>query len=191
MDPMSDELIEYVLHIIDSKKGDLGRLNYILTMLQEGRPLYISDKNYLESLISTYIKPRRRIGQQQSVEELKTELARVKAKLERIEKRGYRKPIGRKAGFFFVTFFFGWHAVVQLLNEKFLHDMQNINPYLFPLYQLKLVIPNQVTAVMEQYNLNLEQLVVFIWGAMVLTWVILGFIYLVKFIRSRYNPAIQ
>lgn len=189
---MSDELIEYVLHLIDSKKGDIGRLNYILSMLQEGRPLYTSDKNYLESLISTYIKPsKRRVGQQQTVEELKTELSRVKAKLERIEKRGYRKPIGRKAGFFFVTFFFGWHAIVQLLNEKFLHDMQDINPYLFPLYQLKLIIPNQVTSVMENYNLNLEQIVLFVWGAMMLTWVILGFIYLVKFIRSRYNPALQ
>jgi hypothetical protein len=187
---MSDELIEYVIHLIDSKKGDLGRLNYILTMLQEGRPLYTSDKNYLESLISTYIKPKK-IVQQQPVEELKTELAIVKAKLERIEKRGYRKPIGRKAGFFFVTFFFGWHAVVQLLNEKFLHDMQNINPYLFPLYQLKLIIPNQVTSLMDHYNLNLEQMIVLVWGAMILTWIILGFIYLVKFIRSRYNPAIQ
>jgi hypothetical protein len=189
---MSDELIEYVLHLIDSKKGDLGRLNYILSMLQEGRTLYTSDKNYLESLIATYIKPsKRKVGQQQTVEELKTELARVKAKLERIEKRGYKKPIGRKAGFFFVTFFFGWHAVVQLLSEKFLHDVQNINPYLFPLYQLKLVIPNQVTVVMEQDNLSLEQLVVFVWAAMMVTWVILGFIYLVKFIRSRYNPSIQ
>jgi hypothetical protein len=189
---MSDELIEYVLHLIDSKKGDIGRLNYILSMLQEGRTLYTSDKNYLESLILTYIKPsKRRVGQQQTVEELKTELSRVKAKLERMERRGYRKPIGIKAGFFFVTFFFGWQAVVQLLNEKFLHDMQYINPYLFPLYQLKLIIPNQVTSVMENYNLNLEQVILFVWAAMMLTWVILGFIYLVKFIRSRYNPALQ
>lgn len=191
MDKMSDELIEYVLRLLDSKKGDLGRLNYILSMLQEGRPLYTSDKNYLESLISTYITPRRKVGQQQPVEELKAELARVKAKLERIEKRGYRKPIGRKAGFFFVTFFFGWHAVVQLLNDKFLHDMQYVNPYLFPLYQLKLVIPSQVATIMDQHNLNLEQIIVFVWGAMMITWIILGFIYLVKFIRSRYNPAIH
>jgi hypothetical protein len=192
MDTMPEELIEYVVHLIDSKKGDLGRLNYILSMLQEGRPLYTSDKKYLESLISTYREPsKRRVGQQQSVEELKTELARVKAKLDRIEKRGYRKPIGRKAGFFFVTFFFGWHAVVQLLSEKLLHNMQDINPYLLPLYQLKLVIPNQVTTVMKQYDLNLEQVIVLVWGAMMVTWVVLGFIYLVKFIRSRYNPAIQ
>lgn len=189
---MSDELIEYVLQLLNSKRGDVGRLNYILSMLQEGRTLYTSDRKYLESLISTYIEPsKRRIGQQQSVEELKSEITLVKAKLERIEKRGYRKPIGRKTVFFFVTFFFGWHAVVQLLNEKFLLDVQDKNPYLFPLYQLKLVIPNQVTTFIGQYNLNLEQIIVFVWGVMLFTWVILGFIYLVKFIRSRYNPAIQ
>ncbi len=189
---MPDELIEYVVQLINSKKGDIGRLNYILSMLQEDRTLYTSDRKYLDSLISTYIgSSKRRMGQQQTVEELKTELTQVKAKLERIEKRGYRKPIGRKTGFFFVTFFFGWHAVVQLVSEKFLHDVQNINPYLFPLYQLKLIIPNQVTIVMGQYNLNLEQIIVFVWGVMIFTWIILGFIYLVKFIRSRYNPAIQ
>jgi len=189
---MSDELIENVLQLINSKRGDIGRLNYILGMLQDDRTLYTSDKKYLESLISTYIEPsKRRRGQQQTMEELKTELSSVKAKLERIEKRGYKKPIGRKAGFFFVTFFFGWHAVVHLISEKFLLDVQDKNLYLFPLYQLKLVIPNQVTTLMGQYNLNLEKIIVLVWGTMMLTWIILGFIYLVKFIRSRYNPAIQ
>lgn len=188
---MPDELIEHVLYLINSKKGDAGRLNYILSMLQEGRTLYTSDRKYLESLISTYIEPSKRRTGQQSVEELKKELTQVKAKLERIEKRGYRKRIGRKAGFFFVTFFFGWHAIVHLLSEKFLLNVQDKNPYLFPLYQLKLIIPDQVTSIMVQYNLNLERIILLVWGAMMVTWIILGFIYLVKFIRSRYNPVIQ
>ncbi|MGB6464539.1 MAG: hypothetical protein WBF38_10000 [Nitrosotalea sp.] len=189
---MDDELIEHVLHLIDAKKGDNGRLTYILSMLQEDKPLYISDRKYLESLISTYIEPsKRKVVRQQSVEELKTELSRVKQRLERYEKRGYKKAIGRKAVFFFVTFFFGWHAIVQLLGNNLLVNNQNINPYLFPLYQLKLVIPSQVTTIMGQYDLSLEQIVVFVWGLMILTWIILGFVYLVKFMRSRYNPALQ
>lgn len=189
---MDDELIEHVLHLIDAKKGDNGRLTYILSMLQEDKPLYISDRKYLESLISTYIEPsKRKVVRQQSVEELKTELTRVKQRLERYEKRGYKKAIGRKAVFFFVTFFFGWHAIVQLLGNNLLVNNQNINPYLFPLYQLKLVIPSQVTTIMGQYDLSLEQIVVFVWGLMILTWIILGFVYLVKFMRSRYNPALQ
>jgi len=109
-------------------------------------------------------------------------LAKVKEKLQRIERRGYKKPVGRKAVFFFVTFFFGWHAVAQLVNDRFLHDVQSINPYLFPLFQLKVIMPSQI-------GLTIEQIVLLVWGAMMLTWVILGLIYLVKFIRSRYNPA--
>ena len=191
MDNMSDELIENVLHLIDLKKGDVGRLNYILSMLREDKILYTSDKKYLESLISTYIEPSKRKGGQHSIEELKTELTQVKTKLERIEKRGYKKRIGRKASFFFVTFFFGWHAIVQILSEKFLHNIQGTNPYLFPLYQLKLVLPAQVITILEHYNLSFEKIIILVWGAMMLTWIIIGFIHLVKYIRSRYNPVIQ
>ena len=188
---MNEELIEHVLYLMENKKGDLGRLNYILSMLQDNRPLYISDRKYLESLISTHVEPsKRRAGQQQSVEELKTELARVKQRLERYEKRGYRKAIGRKAIFFFVTFFFGWHAVVALLGNT-LSFNQNINPYLFPMFQLRTIIPPQATAIMAQYNISLEAVIVFVWTSMILAWIVLGFVYLVKFMRSRYNPALH
>lgn len=188
---INEELIEHVLYLMDTKKGDSGRLSYILSMLQDGRPLYISDRKYLESLITTHIEPsKRKTGQQQSVEELKTELTRVKQKLEKYEKRGYKKAIGRKAIFFFVTFFFGWHAVEKLLVDT-LSFNQDVNPYLFPLYQLNTILPSQVTTIMSQYNINLGQIIVFAWAMMILTWIILGFVYLVKFMRSRYNPALH
>ncbi len=75
---MSDELIEYVMYLINSKKGDIGRLNYILTALQDGKQLYSSDKRYLESLISTYIgSSRRKRSEQPTNEELRAELAKV------------------------------------------------------------------------------------------------------------------
>ncbi len=187
---MSEDLIDHVMYLIDARKGDSGRLNYILSMLQDGRPLYASDKKYLESLIATYIGPSKKKSGQQTVEELKAELAHVKQKLERYEKRGYRKAIGRKAIFFFVTFFFGWHAVVKLPGDTISYN-QDTNPYLFPLYQIQTILPAQATAFMAQYNINLEQIIVFVWGAMLLTWIILGFAYLVKFMRSRYNPALH
>ncbi len=188
---VDEDLIEHVLYLIDIRKGDNGRLTYILNMLQEDRPLYTSDKKYLESLIAMYVEPsKRKIKRQQSVEELKTELAQVKQRLERYEKRGYKKAIGRKSIFFFVTFFFGWHAIVPLLGYN-LHYNQDINPYLFPLYQLNAVLPSQVTTIMAQLGISLEQIIVFVWSAMILTWIILGFVYLVKFMRSRYNPVLH
>ena len=56
MTSMTDELIDYVTYLIDSKKGDIGRLGYILSALQDGKSLYNSDKKYLDSLIATYIR---------------------------------------------------------------------------------------------------------------------------------------
>lgn len=187
---MEDELINYVIHLIDEKKGDAGRLNYILGALQDGKPLYNSDKKYLDSLIVTYIgSSKKKTGEQKSVEELKTELARVKERLEKFERRGYKKPVGRKAGFFFVTFFFGWHAVITLLAKKSIIDIRDINPYLLPLYQLDKMIPSEYLNYVYQFNFTIPKIVVVAWGAMILAWIILGFVYLVKFIRSRYNPT--
>lgn len=188
---LDEELIEHILYLIDIRKGDSGRLNYILSMLQEGRPLYVSDRKYLESLISKYIEPsKRKTRPQQATEELKTEISQVKQRLERYEKRGYKKAIGRKSIFFFVTFFFGWHAVVSLLGYKIQYN-QDINPYLFPLYQLGSILPSRVTTIMVQLGISLEQIIVFVWSVMILAWIILGFAYLVKFMRSRYNPVLH
>src|SRR5690348_11844691 len=187
---MADELIDYVIHLIDTKKGDVGRLNYILSALQDGKTLYNSDKKYLDSLISTYLgSSKKKFGDHKSVEELKTELARVKERLEKFEKRGYEKPVGRKAGFFFVTFFFGWHAIITLLNAKSLLNIQEINQYLLPLYLLEKIIPAQYLDYISQLGLSIPKIVVLAWGAMLVAWIILGFVYLVKFIRSRYNPG--
>ena len=181
---MADELIDYVIHLIDAKKGDVGRLNYILSALQDGKTLYNSDKKYLDSLITTYLgSSRKKTGDQRSVEELKTELARVKERLEKFEKRGYRKPVGRKVGFFF-----GWHAVITALASKSIIDIKDLNPYLLPIYQLDRVIPAEYLNYVYQLNLSIPKIVVLAWGAMLLAWIILGFVYLVKFIRSRYNP---
>jgi hypothetical protein len=186
---MADELIDYVNYLIDSKKGDVGRLNYILSALQDGKSLYNSDKRYLDSLISTYVgSSKKKFGDQKSVEELKKEITRVKERLEKFEKKGYKKPVGRKAGFFFATFFFGWHAIITILGRKSLINIQDINSYLLPLYQLNKIVPLQYLNYVYQFNLTIPEIVVLVWGIMMFTWIILGFVYLVKFIRSRYNP---
>lgn len=187
---MTEELIDYVIYLIDSKKGDIGRLNYILSALQDGRPLYNSDKKYVDSLISNYIGPaKKKFGDIKSAEELRVELVKVRDRLEKVERHGYRKPVGRKAVFFFVTFFFGWHAVITIASQKLQHDIQNINQYFFPLYQLEKIIPTQYLTYIQHLNLSIPKIVAFVWGAMMFTWIIIGFIYLVKYIRSGYNPA--
>ena len=190
---MSSDLIKSVIYLIESGKGDVGRLNYILNVLQDGKTLFESDKKYLETLISTYVDSakRREIGistSNESINELRSELNRVNERLARLEKRGYKKHIGRKAIFFFVTFFVSWHAIIQIINKisggttMIYQNTQDLNSYVFPLYQLKIIIS-------PQFATWVDFGILYIWTAMMITWIILGFIYLVKFIRSRYNPT--
>lgn len=47
---MSEDLIKIVRSLIDSGKGDIDRLRYILDILQQGKPLDDFDKNYLQDL---------------------------------------------------------------------------------------------------------------------------------------------
>src|SRR3989442_3118207 len=190
---MSSNLIRSVLYLIESKKGDVARLNYILNTLQDGKSLFTSDKKYLDTLISTYIDSakRREIGistGNDPIDELRSELKRVNEKLVKLEKGGYKKHIGQKAIFFFVTFFVSWHAIIQIINKisdvtmMVYQNTQDLNPYVFPLYQLKVVIPSQ-------FGVNVDLGILYVWSGMMITWVVLGFIYLVKFIRSTYNPT--
>ncbi|HYL66292.1 MAG TPA: hypothetical protein VEU72_03985 [Nitrosopumilaceae archaeon] len=190
---MSSDLVRTVVYLIESGKGDVGRLNYILNALQDGKPLFVSDKKYLDTLISTYVDSakRREIGissDNELINELRNELNRVNERLARLEKRGYKKHIGRKAIFFFVTFFVSWHAIVQIINKisdgttMIYQNTQDLSSYVFPLYQLKIVIPSQFVTWVDLG-------ILYIWAGMMIAWIILGFIYLVKFIRSRYNPT--
>ncbi|MBI3640141.1 MAG: hypothetical protein HY223_07495 [Thaumarchaeota archaeon] len=190
---MSSDLIKSVIYLIESGKGDVGRLNYILNVLQDGKVLFASDKKYLDTLILAYIDSakRREIGilaGNESINELRSELNKVNERLARLEKRGYKKHIGRKAIFFFVTFFISWHAIIQIINKisggttMIYRNTQDLNSYVFPLYQLKIIIPSQFVAWVDLG-------ILYIWTGMMIAWIILGFIYLVKFIRSRYNPT--
>ena len=190
---MSSDLIRSVIYLLESGKGDVGRLNYILTVLQDGKPLFASDKKYLDTLISTYIDfaKKREIGistGNDSINELRTELSRVNERLAKLEKRGYKKHIGRKTIFFFVTFFVSWHAITQIINKMSSAIMvtnqntQDLNYYVFPLYQLKFIIPSQFASWIDLG-------VLYVWSGMMIAWIILGFVYLIKFIRSRYNPT--
>lgn len=188
---MSSDLIRSVLYLIESKKGDPGRLNYILNTLQDKKPLFASDERYLDTLISTSIDSakRKEIGisdNNEPIEKLRNDLQKINDRLLKLEKKGYKKHIGRKAVFFFVTVFVSWHAIIQIMNTAYrtmsiYQNSQDLNPFLFPLYQLKKIIPSQIGE-------NVDFGIMYVWESIIITWIILGFIYLIKFIRSRYNP---
>lgn len=52
---MSEDLINRILELIKSGRGDAGRLDHIVQTLRRGSPLYSSDQKYIESLLG--LKP--------------------------------------------------------------------------------------------------------------------------------------
>ena len=51
---MSDRLCLKIIDLIENGIGDPERLDHILDTIQKGKPLYNSDKNYLDSLFLKY-----------------------------------------------------------------------------------------------------------------------------------------
>lgn len=49
-----NQLVNYAKRIIDSNTGDTGRLEHIIRMLESGKELYKSDKDYLQSAIKNH-----------------------------------------------------------------------------------------------------------------------------------------
>ncbi|NDB46588.1 MAG: hypothetical protein EB163_04770 [Nitrososphaeria archaeon] len=48
---MSEDLINKILELVKSGRGDAGRLNHIVETLRRGSPLYSSDQKYIEALL--------------------------------------------------------------------------------------------------------------------------------------------
>lgn len=56
---MSDNLLENVKNLLSLGVGDSGRLEHIRNTLEKNKPLYSSDKNYVDKLVESYLtKPQ-------------------------------------------------------------------------------------------------------------------------------------
>ena len=50
------QIIEKIQYFIDTNQGDVGRLYHILEFFKQNKPLYQSDKNYLQSKLNVEIE---------------------------------------------------------------------------------------------------------------------------------------
>ena len=119
---MASDLIKSVQDLIDSGRGDEGRNRFILSRLQEGKPLYRTDQHYIEKLLATPIRQVKTpesiwMTQQKAEEEekkkvelteLHTKVATLNEKLEEMAKKTVEEPTpktvykyssGRTAGY--------------------------------------------------------------------------------------------
>jgi hypothetical protein len=173
---LSEDLIGAIQQILILGKGDQGRLEYLLDLLQKGRPLPDSDKKYLQMLIPLYLGPQDPDSYKKNVElaiqHLHDEIRGLNEKIS-TQRRGFEKYVGRKAILFFITVFVGWNAL-QSFVMPFLPDFLPTDTvqYLFPL--------NLATNYL-QYG----QIVWFVFLILSVSWPFIGLVHLVKIIRSR------
>lgn len=173
---LSEDLIGAIQQILILGKGDQGRLEYLLDLLQKGRSLPDSDKKYLQMLIPLYLGPQDPDSYKKNVEvalqHLHDEIKELNEKIS-INKKGFEKYVGRKAILFFITMFVGWNAlqsfVMPLLSDFIPND---IIQYVFPL---------NLAVNYLQYG----QVVWFAFLILSISWPFIGLIHLVKLIRSR------
>ncbi len=171
---MSVDLINSVKKLIDLGKGDPGRLEYILDMLTNDRILPLSDQKYLENILSLNFEEKGVLETKNdlAVENLQKQVQDLSQKLAILEKKGFEKYIGKKTILFFITVFVGWNALASIISvffDLFLPDTTIEN--LFPLN------------LVEKY-LDFS-IVEFVFTALIFAWVFIGFIHLVRFIKSR------
>lgn len=174
---MSEDLIGAIQQILILGKGDQGRLEYLLDLLQKGKSLPDSDKKYLQILIPIYLGPKDPESYQKNaeyaIEQLHNEITQLNEKINKIQRKGFEKYVGRKAVLFFVTVFVGWN-VSQTYVQTTLSDFipNSVLQYVFPLN------------LMANY-LNYGQVVWFAFLVLLISWPFIGSIHLAKFIRSR------
>ncbi len=119
-------------------KGDQGRLEYLLDILQKGKPLPDSDQKYLQIMIPLYLGPKDAESYQKNVEiameKLHDEVRQLGEKISKLERKGFEKYVGRKAVLFFVTIFVGWNALQAYIGPVLSgFAPSDIISYIFPL----------------------------------------------------------
>ena len=172
---LSEDLIGAIQQILILGKGDRGRLEYLLDLLQKGKPLTDSDQNYLQMMVPLYLSPKD--SYQQNTElvigRLSDEIKELHQKIQQMQRKGFEKYVGRKTILFFFTVFVGWNACqtyLQPLLSGFVSD--GVMSYVFPL-----------NLVANYFNYGMV-----VWlGFLILlsSWPFIGSIHLAKFIISR------
>lgn len=177
MHTLSEDLIGAIQQLLILGKGDQGRLEYLLDSLQKGKKLPDSDQKYLQMMIPLYLGPQDpesyKKNAEAAMEKMHEQIKHLDEKMQKMQKRGFEKYVGRKAILFFVTVFVGWNALQPLVQPALLGSLQD-GPaqYAFPL-NLAASYIGYATSVWLGFLV------------LVLSWPFIGAIHLVKFVKSR------
>lgn len=108
-----------------------------------------------------------------AMEKLHDEIRQLDDKVQKLQRKGFEKYVGRKAVLFFVTVFVGWNALATYIQPA-LSDFVpgNVLQYVFPL-NLAAIYVNYGGAVWLAFIVLMS------------SWPFIGAIHLAKFIASR------
>jgi hypothetical protein len=174
---LSEDLVGAIQQILILGKGDRGRLEYLLDILQKGKSLPDSDQKYLQMMMPLYLGPQDPGSYQKNaesaIEKLYDEVQKLNEKIATTERKGFEKYVGRKAVLFFITVFVGWNTL-QVYLQSVLSDFvpNSLLQYMFPL-----------NLVANYFNYG--TIIWFAFLIILISWPFIGSIYLVKFLRSR------
>ncbi|HJW20327.1 MAG TPA: hypothetical protein VJ571_07215 [Candidatus Nitrosotalea sp.] len=172
---MSEDLIGAIQQILLLGKGDQGRLEYLLDILQKGRPLTDSDQNYLKVMVPLYLATKDSYQQnaELAMERLSNEVKDLNQKIQNMQRKGFEKYVGRKTILLFFTVFVGWNACQVYLQSSLSGFVSNgAIQYVFPLN----LVANY---------LNYGMVTWFGFLILLSSWPFIGAIHLAKFIISR------
>jgi len=174
---LSEDLKGVIQQILVLGKGDQGRLEYLLDLLQKEKPLPDSDRKYLQIIVPLYLGPKDPESYQKNVEfaieQLGNELKELNETMTKFKRKGFEKYVGRKTILFFVTVFAGWNAS-QSYTQSVLSSLNlgSLPQYIFP-----------INLVATYFNFGQVVWVGFL--ILVMSWPFIGAIHLAKFIKSR------
>lgn len=173
---LSEDLISAIQQLLILGKGDQGRLENLVEILQKGKSLHDSDMRYLKMMIPLYLGSKEQESYQKNtenaIEQLHNEINYLRQQIDKTQS-GFEKYVGRKSVLFFVTVFVGWNVLqtyIQTVLSGFIPS--SIVQYVFPLNLL------------ANY-LNYSQVVWFGFLILLMSWPFIGSIHLAKFIKSR------
>lgn len=173
---LSEDLVNAIQQLLILGKGDPGRLEYALDLIKKGRTLPESDQKYLQNVISLYLSSKEPESYQKNmestIERLHQEIQHLNEKIDKFEKRGFERYVGRKTILFFITIFLGWNALHLFIQQSLgIAVSSDLIQYIFPLHE-----------VLSHFNNDLSW---FVFVIVLLAWPFIGSVHLVKFIQSR------
>ena len=126
--------IEKIEKLIDNNSGDIGRLEHIIDFLKKKKPLYNTDRIYLESKINSEIifeeeKPVKKISETEQIQKLMEVGKGDPGRLEHIQTMLKKQKILYESDKQYLKTNFGIKIIQKQKKEVKIEKMEHVSPH--------------------------------------------------------------